>query len=93
MTKKSKQYYYTLIVRTPEEGAKWTPQFGDYHREVCVDQMVDCKDNGEWPKGTQFKVIRSAPGQVSIDREIRIMNEAADFLAAVEKRAKDILAS
>lgn len=63
--------YYTMIVK--EKGEKWSPQFGDYDKEVVEQEIEDDKHN--WPKGTKFKIIKTSAKQEDIDSYISKLNE------------------
>jgi len=68
--------YFTLIVKEPD--AKWSPQFGDYDRAVVDEEMHDYKehvgDGCQWPTGTKFSIIGTAPDQASINACIEKLN-------------------
>lgn len=68
--------YFTLIVKEPEE--KWSPQFGDYDRDVVEAEMRDYKDHVgdgcQWKKGTKFSIIGTNDDQASIDAMVAKLN-------------------
>jgi hypothetical protein len=72
---KSKRYF-TLIAKEPD--AKWSPQFGDYDREVVNEEMRDYKehvgDGCQWSPGTKFSIIGTADDQASIEACIAKLN-------------------
>lgn len=65
--------YFTLAVQEPQ--GKWSPQFGDYDRDLVVQELQDQKS--DWPKGTHFKVVHSGPSQSEINAKIAAMNAGA----------------
>lgn len=64
--------YYTLAVKPNNEGQQWSPQFGDYDREVVVQEQRDTKD--DWPKGSKFKVLTTGGRQADINAAIDALN-------------------
>lgn len=66
----SGRIYYTLFVKVP--GRKWTPEFGDYVKNVVEQEWKDTKD--DWPRGTIGSVRSSLDGQANIDEVCRVMN-------------------
>jgi hypothetical protein len=64
--------YYTLAVLPKAEGQQWSPQFGDYDREVVAQELEDTK--ADWPKGSKFKIITSDGKQAAINAEIDALN-------------------
>ena len=68
--------YFSLIVKEP--GAQWSPQFGDYDRDVVQDELQDYKehvgDGCQWPKGTKFSIIGTKDDQASISACIAKLN-------------------
>lgn len=65
--------YYTLVVRPSAEGnTLWSPQFGDYDKEVVAQEQRDTK--ADWPRGTKFKVLRTSGRQADISAAIDALN-------------------
>lgn len=62
--KKAKKYY-TLVVR---RDGKWSPQFGDYSKEVVSDEEYDCYDT------EVSKIICTNDDQASIDAKVAELN-------------------
>ena len=62
--------YHTLAVKPP--GEPWSPQFGDYDKDVVTQEQADTKS--DWPKGTRFKVLKTGGRQVDINRAIDALN-------------------
>jgi hypothetical protein len=58
--------YYSVIEKLPEDGSTWSPQFGDYDREVAEQEMRDMRDSGSFVKGTKLRVIATAGTQQAI---------------------------
>jgi hypothetical protein len=61
--------YYTLAVR--EDGV-WGAQFGDYDRDVVVDEKLDYRDRGYSVR--DLKIVRTGDAQTDIDARIAAMN-------------------
>lgn len=78
MTKK----YHTLLIRTPSQ--LWTKEYGAYDRKDVQDQLDDEKD-GDWPKGTKFKIITTGDKQANVNAAVDELNneltKSASFLA------------
>ena len=64
----SSKNYYTLVVR---ENDQWSPQFGDFNKEVVNDEMDD--SYGEYKK-KDLRVICTSESQEQIDTEVRNLN-------------------
>lgn len=64
--------YYTLAVWPKAEGQQWSPQFGDYSRDVVAQELEDTKE--DWPKGSKFKIVKSNDGQAAINAAIDSLN-------------------
>ncbi len=60
--------YYTMVVKY---GDTWGPEFGDYDRQVVLDQIID-----EYPDATpnEARMIVSKDDQRSIDATIAFLN-------------------
>lgn len=58
--------YYTLVVKYA--GAQWGPEFGDYDREVVVDESMEYSDD------TPVRVIKSGDSQPAIDAAVALLN-------------------
>lgn len=57
--------YYTLVVK--RDGV-WSPQFGDYDKEVVKDEEYDCYDT------EVTKIICTEPGQEFINAKVKGLN-------------------
>lgn len=66
----AREVYFTLVVKAPSE--KWSPQFGDWDKDVVKQELADIK--GDWPKGTKFQIIRTAPSQDWINLAVKELN-------------------
>jgi hypothetical protein len=66
--------YFSLLAKEPD--GQWSPQFGDYDREVVEEEQRDYKDHvgTTWPKGTKFSIIGTKDDQASIDACIAKLN-------------------
>jgi len=64
--------YYTLIEKT---DGLWSPQFGDFDREVVEDEKQDYIDSGSRAKN--LRIIQTSPEQEYIDRRIAMFNPRA----------------
>jgi prophage DNA circulation protein len=67
--------YYTLCERTP--GGLWHPQFGDYNKQVVIQERRDMKDSQLFIKGTEFTIIATSSTQKMINEAIAQLNEEA----------------
>jgi hypothetical protein len=69
--------YFTLLERRP--GETWCIAFGDYTYSVVSQERDDLVENApfdhdfEWP---EYKIIRTADDQASIDAEVTKLNAA-----------------
>jgi hypothetical protein len=61
----TKRNYYTLFVLEPGEGEQWSPQFGDYGRQVVVEERNHMRDAAHVP-GTKYRIVCTSPDQTSI---------------------------
>lgn len=69
----AKRKYHTLIVLPNCEGARWSPQFGDYDREVVRQEQGDTKE--DWPRGSKFKIVTTPDAsQKAINAKIAELN-------------------
>jgi hypothetical protein len=68
----SKRKYYTLCERTP--GELWAPQFGDYNKQVVIQERADMKDSGSFIKGTEFTIICTSGSQKMISEAVEQLN-------------------
>jgi hypothetical protein len=57
--------YYTLLVKRDN---LWSPQFGDYDKEVVKDEEYDCYDT------EKTRIICTKDDQVSIDAAVKVIN-------------------
>jgi hypothetical protein len=64
--------YFTLAVLPKADGAQWSPQFGDYERDVVAQELEDTKE--DWPKGSKFKIVKSGDTQAAINAAIDSLN-------------------
>jgi hypothetical protein len=62
--------YYTLAVR---DAGLWSPQFGDYHRSVVVEERTYMVDSEECTD-CDCKIVRSGDAQADIDAAIAALN-------------------
>lgn len=69
--------YYTLAVWPKAEGQQWSPQFGDYDRDVVAQELEDTKT--DWPKGSKFRIIQSADKQEAINASIDALNRKIEI--------------
>jgi hypothetical protein len=60
--------YFTLAVR---DSGTWSPQFGDYDRDVVAQESTDAYSNY---KRADRKIIRTGDSHVEIDRAIAELN-------------------
>lgn len=68
-----KRQYFTLAVKPEAEGNRlWSPQFGDYDRDVVAQELEDTK--ADWPAGSKFKIIVSGGKQADINAAIDKLN-------------------
>lgn len=67
--------YYTLVTRDWNDGAKamgpWTPQFGDYDREVVQDEREEYLNEYA---ASDLKIVTSGDTQAEIDERIAKLN-------------------
>ena len=82
MTKKRR--YYTLCERTP--GQLFSPQFGDYNKQVVLQERRDMKDSGSFIKGTTFEIIETNGSQKAIMEAVEALNVEARKDALQEQR-------
>lgn len=64
--------YYTLAVLPKADGQQWSPQFGDYDREVVAQELIDTKK--DWPRGSKLLIIKTNDDQKSINEAIDNLN-------------------
>lgn len=62
--------YYTLAVLI---DGRWSPEFGDYDRDVVDDEMRDTYLDGGW-KRNQCRIVRTADDQAAITAAIAKLN-------------------
>lgn len=61
--------YWTLACRDPDTG-RWSPQFGDYDKNVVVQERDDYKDAGTYkPKDMVVVSHNDTPGALNIEIE------------------------
>ena len=66
--------YFTLAERQPD-GA-WTPQFGDYDKDVVAQERADRLYSGAGRiRAKDLRIVRSADSWASIDAAIAKLNE------------------
>ena len=68
---------YHTIVQFNIEAKTWQPQFGDYDRQVVVDERDDmlCGYNcGVMLRKKDLKIITTGPDQADIDAAIAKLN-------------------
>lgn len=63
--------YWTLV---EWQGKKWAPQFGDYDREVVVQERRDWIDAGA-ARPKHLLIIRSLDDKASVDAAVERLNE------------------
>lgn len=68
--------YYTLAIRS---NGVWSPQFGDYDREVVEQEGRDMRESGDWEglKAKDCKVISTNHTQADIHAAIIALNAKA----------------
>lgn len=65
--------YYTLAERQPD-GA-WAPQFGDYDKDVVVQERRDMLYSGAGRlRGKDLRIVRSGDSWAEIDAAIAKLN-------------------
>jgi hypothetical protein len=65
--------YYTLVCR--EKGSsRWSIQFGDYDRPSVAEEQREMRR--DWPRGTQWKIVKSADNQTAVEAAIRQLGQA-----------------
>jgi hypothetical protein len=64
--------YYTLVVCEPG-SSRWTIQFGDYRRADVAEEQREMRR--DWPRGTQWKIVKSQDTQASVDAAIRQLGQ------------------
>jgi len=62
--------YHTLCVRV---NGRWSPEFGDYDKEVVRDERDDVRDGGGIP-ARDLKIITTADDQASINAGVAHLN-------------------
>jgi hypothetical protein len=67
--------YFTVIERCPIDKT-WSPQFGDFDRNVAVEEAQSMHDQIGFTiaKGTKFKIITTSPKQDDINAHIAALN-------------------
>ena len=67
--------YFTLIERCPISKT-WSPQFGDFDRNVVVEEGQSMHDQIGFTisKGTKFKIISTSPKQADINAAVAALN-------------------
>jgi hypothetical protein len=68
---KSKKYF-TLAVLPTAEGQQWSPQFGDYDRDVVAQELKDTRK--DWPRKSRFTIISTDGTQAAINAAIDNLN-------------------
>jgi hypothetical protein len=56
--------YYTLFCKEP--GEQWAPQFGDYGRQVVVEERNHMRDSSSHVPRTKYKIVCTSPDTTSI---------------------------
>lgn len=64
--------YFTLVVKG---DGRWSPEFGDYDRDVVVAEVDDYRSQG-YTAG-RLKIIETADAQTAIDTAVRRLNGGA----------------
>lgn len=78
--------YYTLCERTP--GQLYAPQFGDYNKQVVIQERADMKESGSFIKGTEFTIICTSGTQAMISEAVNQLNrDPKVFAKAAKERA------
>lgn len=62
--------YHSLLVK---ENGKWSVQFGDYSKQVVIDEQQDMKES--YGKAYVSKIITTNPDQASIDEAVQSLNK------------------
>lgn len=62
--------YYTLAVR--QGGPRWSPEFGDYDRELVEAEREDYRDHDV--KARDLRILTTTPGQKAIVAAIAKLN-------------------
>lgn len=71
----SKRKYYMLCERLP--GKLWTPEFGDFNKQVVIQERADMKESGSFIKGTEFRIITNNGSVKAITDAVAQLNEEA----------------
>ena len=71
MSRKNRRYF-TLAVLPKADGQQWSPQFGDYDREVVAQELEDTRE--DWPKRSKFMIVETDDDQASITVAIDNLN-------------------
>lgn len=71
----SKRTYYMLCERLP--GKLWTPEFGDFNKQVVIQERKDMKESGSFVKGTEFKIITNNGTAKAITEAVDQLNQEA----------------
>lgn len=64
--------YHTLLTR--EDDGKWHIAFGDYDRQVVVDEKEGYRDGYPGYKAKDLKIITTGDRQADIAREVAMLN-------------------
>lgn len=75
--------YYTLLERTP--GQLYSPQFGDWNKQVVIQERSDMKESGSFIKGTEFTIITTCGSQHMIREAVDQINADPKVLAKAHK--------
>ena len=61
--------YYTVIVQW-ERGEVWTPQYGSFNKQDCIDEVED-----SFTDAYKTRIIVTVPAQSAIDAAIAQLNQ------------------
>ena len=67
--------YYTLLIR---DAGKWSIHFGDFDRQVVLDEREDCRHGSNETKARDLKIIATTGKQVDIDAKVAELNTPND---------------
>ena len=66
--------YFTLVCYDIHL-ARWYPDFGDYEKDVVVQELQDRADSSDGPLKKHMRVITTGSRQAEIDRAVEQMND------------------
>lgn len=73
MAKKSRTYY-TLLVRSMESGWRWSPEFGDWSRDVVKSEADDLHEGYKAIKRKDMKIITTGSEVTAINAAVAKLN-------------------